>query len=444
MLKIRHIKSLQWRLSASLATGLAVIWVIAAVTTIQNIKSEMAEVFDAALQETAQRILPLAVTDIMEIETGALMKRIPTIRDNEELITYIVRDNTGNILLRSHDAKKEAFPPFKEVGFVNSKTHRIYFDTAMQGSITIAVAEPLKHRAEATHEALVGLLRPLWFLIPISLLGVWAIVRMSLRSVRVFQSEIEARDSGDLAPVSISALPHELHPVAEAVNRLMGRLQLALASERSFTANSAHELRTPVAAALAQTQRLIAETDDPALRKRAEQIEQALHRLAGLSEKLMQLAKSEGGALINAETKDVVPVLSLVLADFNLAKNGSEHIQVVLPNEPVLSRIDTNAFAILARNLIENAVKHGDPDEKIRIELTQDGCFRVANGGTVIPREKLATLIRPFTRGNTETEGTGLGLAIANTIAAGAGGEMTIHSPVRGGKDGFEVVIRLP
>ncbi len=441
---MRRMKSLQWRLSASLATGLAVIWVIAAITTMQIIKNEMIEVFDAALQETAQRILPLAVNDIMEREDSVLTQRMSTIRNNEELITYLVRDRDGTILLRSHDADEAAFPPFKEVGFVNSQTHRVYFDAAMQGSITIAVAEPLKHRVEATHEALVGLLRPLWFLIPISLLGVWAIVRISLRAVRVFQSEIEARGSGDLAPISVTELPHELHPVAEAVNQLMNRLQHALASERSFTANSAHELRTPVAAALAQTQRLIAETDDPALRKRAEQIEQALRRLAALSEKLMQLAKSEGGALIEREKKDVVSVLSLVLADFGLSRNGDEHIQIALPDKPVLSNIDTNAFAILARNLIENAVKHGDPNEKIYIRLTPDGRFSVANGGIIIPPEKLDTLTRPFTRGDTNASGTGLGLAIANTIASGAGGEMTILSPAQDRDTGFEVIIHLP
>ncbi len=441
---MRRMKSLQWRLSAGLATGLALLWLIAAIITIQIIKSEMTEVFDAALEETARRILPIAVNNIIENESQGLTKRMSTLRDGKELITYQVKDANGKVLMRSHDADKTAFPAFKAIGFVTSKTHRVYFDTAMQGSIIIAVAEPLEHRSEATYEALKGLLTPLLFLIPVSLFGVWIIVPFSLRPLQAFKAEIEARDSADLAPVSTTDLPTEMQPVAEAVNQLMGRLQLALASERSFTANSAHELRTPVAAALAQTQRLIAETDDPALRKRAEQVEQALRRLAGLSEKLMQLAKSEGSALINAEKKDVVPILSLVLTDFNLSGNGNGHIQIALPDTPVLSSIDTNAFAILARNLIENAVKHGDPDEKIRIELTRDGSFCVANGGAVIAAEKLETLTRPFTRGNTKASGTGLGLAIASTIASGSGGEMTIHSPAQGRDDGFEVVIRLP
>ncbi len=95
-------------------------------------------------------------------------------------------------------------------------------------------------------------------------------------------SRYRGTGSGDLSPVTVNDLPSEVSPIAQAVNRLMDKLKRALEAERSFTANSAHELRTPIAAALAQTQRLIAETQDKAARDRGEQIEAALHRLSRL------------------------------------------------------------------------------------------------------------------------------------------------------------------
>ena len=78
----------------------------------------------------------------------------------------------------------------------------------------------------------------------------------SWRHVLVYRKAIESRGSGDLSPIETTDLPTELHTIATSVNDLLERLRRALESERSFTANSAHELRTPIATALAQMQRL--------------------------------------------------------------------------------------------------------------------------------------------------------------------------------------------
>ena len=123
-----------------------------------------------------------------------------------------------------------------------------------------------------------------------------------MRSVEHLRDQIEARGGGDLSPGSATDLPIEISPIAKAVNLSMDRLRHVLDAERSFAANSAHELRTPVAAALAQTQRLIAEAPAGPLTKRAVKIEASLHHLTKLSAKLLQLAKAEGGGLL-AETQ---------------------------------------------------------------------------------------------------------------------------------------------
>jgi len=437
-------RGLQGQLSLALALGLAVLWTAAAIVTVLNLRTELDEVFDSALQETAQRILPLAVIEILNRdEDDAITQRVTPLRPHEEHFTYLVRDANGTVLMRSHAADETIFPPFAGPGFARTPTHRIYQDAALQGAITIAVAEPLARRREVAREAALALALPLGLLVPLSLLGVWALVRRSMRPIRAFRDAISARGGGDLAPVPAGGLPAEIEPVAGAVNDLLDRLRRTLEVERSFAANAAHELRTPVAAALAQTQRLIAETGEGPARDRAREIEVALKRLARLSEKLMHLARAEGGRLRAERPMDVAPILGLVLDELRASADGSARIEASMPDGPTLSDMDPDAFAILARNLIENALRHGAPDEPVRVALTRDGVLRVTNGGPPIPADILNRLPRPFERGQTRENGSGLGLAIADAIARGAGARLVLRSPAPGRMDGFEATLSL-
>jgi len=322
-------RSLQWQLSISLVSGVVLMWALGTFISGYNLSKELNEVFDSALEETAQRILPLAVADIVDRDEEGIAQRVAMVAPHSELLTYVVRDAQNRVLLRSHDAKDEVFPPFEYEGFSYTDTHRLYFDSALSGSITIAVAEPLDHRTEAMRESITGLLIPLFVLIPFGVLGVLWRVRLSLRPVTSFQTVLETRGSGDLAAIPDTGLPSEILPVSGAVNDLLERLRRAMESERSFTANSAHELRTPVAAALAQTQRVIALNKDRETTAHARQIEAALKRLAALTEKLMQLAKSEGAGLVSEKAGNIKPVLQMVVSDFT--PDQRKRLKVDLP-----------------------------------------------------------------------------------------------------------------
>jgi two-component system OmpR family sensor kinase len=274
------------------------------------------------------------------------------------------------------------------------------------------------------------------------LIGIWWFVRASLRSVRSYRDAIESKGAGDLSPVHTEQLPPEIEPIAVGVNRLLERLRRALEAERSFTANSAHELRTPLATALAQVQRLKREAPAGPLREKTREIEKSLRGLSKLSEKIMQLAKAEGGSLLSEKPQDLVPVLALVVeelryhAEVPIDLDSPEHRQV-------LSMIDPDAFAILARNLIDNALKHGTSERPVEISLS-DGVLRVANAGPVVPSEMLERIRHPFVRSSPDTPGSGLGLAIAEEIASGVGATLLLHSPATGRSDGFEAIFCFP
>lgn len=442
-------QSLQRRLGLGLALGMVVLWLAGSVAAGLILRSEIDEVFDSALQEVVQRILPLAYSEILNSEPPpegeSPVQRLPSVLPHQEQITYIVRDGDGRILLQSHDADPVAFPVLATPGFQDVGGLRLYTEAAVQGTLFVTAAEPISHRREAVIDAVGMLLWPLALLLPLSQLGVWALVRFTLRPILAFQEEIEARGHGDLSPVNATALPRELAPVAASVNRLIARLQRALEAERGFTASSAHELRTPVAAALAQTQRLIAEVPDGAPRERARAVEAALRQLARLSEKLLQLAKAEGAGLLAETPQDLAQVLGFVLDEFGDDPGFASRVTVALPASGVLlSHMDADAFAILARNLIENALKHGAADQPVSIVLNDDGLLRVSNDGAVVEPEAMARLKRPFERGDSRASGSGLGLAIAEAIAAGVGTSLELSSPVPGRTSGFEARLQLP
>jgi two-component system, OmpR family, sensor kinase len=222
-------------------------------------------------------------------------------------------------------------------------------------------------------------------------------------------------------------------------------LRRALEAERSFTANSAHELRTPIAAALAQTQRLLKAIPHGPTQEHARAIETALRKLSRLSEKLLQLARAEGGGLLAESPQNLVQVLHLVLDDFGRNPAIAKRLNVDVPLECSLwSQIDPDAFAILARNLVENALKYSPAASIVRITLTIDNRFSVANECPVIPPEILSQLTRRFDRGVTLTRGSGLGLAIVETIANGVDAQLELFSPIPGQLDGFEATVHLP
>jgi two-component system, OmpR family, sensor kinase len=435
----RIFPSITARLILGLTLATTALWCGAAAYSTYVSFHELNEAFDRALQEAGRRLLPLAAEDVLGHEDDDAGAIHHFIEGRGEYLSYQLRNSAGRVVLRAHDAPTAPYDERATPGFSTVGNYRLFTDTDETTGLTITMAETTRGRREAIFGAARGMLLPLVGLIPLNILAIWLAVRGAMKPVLRLSRDIASRSGQNLAPLDISDQPGELKPMADAVASLIERLRAALDAERAFAANSAHELRTPIAGALAQTQRMIVELGDAKDRRRAREVEATLKRLSTLAEKLMQLSRVDAG-LGNTDTAvDLIAVLDLVVADRARRLDEPERIRYVKPpGATLIARMDMDAFAMAARNLIDNAANHGSIDGRVDVKVEPDGVIRIVNEGAVVPPDVLAGLKSRFARGETRYAGSGLGLAIVETIMTQTGGKLELFSPALGRGDGFE------
>ncbi|MFK4769626.1 MULTISPECIES: ATP-binding protein [Rhizobium/Agrobacterium group] len=447
--------SMTRRLILSLTFAMTFLWLLAVGLGLVVMEEELAEIFDGTLQDTAERLVPLVVDDLehrgmaggpSDSAQSAAPQQLQTASSSgdHEYLIYQVRDPSGRVLIRSHDAPERAFETPLKAGFWKDPTYQFYTATSEDRKIFVQVADAFENREEAVREGAIALFLPLILLIPVSGMMIWLVVRRAVKPVSELRREIETKDGGNMEPIDASILPRELQPIAVSVNLLMMRLRTALDAEREFTSNSAHELRTPIAGALAQTQMLIAELTDSSSRHRASQIEASLTRLSHLAEKLLQLSRAEAGIGIADKPADLGRILEMVLTDFwRGMANPSRLIFHRAPDAQLTGPFSEDAFAIVLRNLIENALVHGRPEEPVEVFLEDGGPVRIVNAAPAMTETELASIRRRFSRGKTEAAGSGLGLSIVERLLGQMNGHLVLLSPASGRDDGFEARIVL-
>ena len=433
------------RLILGLTLGTTVMWCGAVGFSSYASYRELNTAFDRALQEVARSLLPIATEFTQEHEAEDATVLSQMIAGSGNHLSYQVRNASGRVVLRANDAPLLPYTSSIRSGFSDAGNYRLYTETDQGGNLTVTVAEATHERWASVTKGTQAMLWPLAVLIPLNMIAIGLLVRGALRPVFRLSAEISTRSGSNLAPLDVSDQPRELRPIAESVSRLIERLRNTLETERAFTANSAHELRTPIAGALAQTQRLLAESPDAARQHRAREVEKALKGLSGLAEKLLELSRMDAGLARSNEVKDLLPVLDLLMDDWMRRVVAPQRLNYDKGRVHSLpARLDLDAFAIAVRNLLENAVHHGHPAGTIAVQVHVDGTVVVRNDGPAVSAELLPALKQRFIRGATRGTGNGLGLSIVETIMVDTGGTLELHSPIPGRDSGFEAVLRLP
>ncbi len=450
-------KSLTAGIMIRVVVWVSLCWAIAAALAAYVIHDELTESFDSGLRETVQGNLPLAVEFLMDRPANSKITHIParTARpaspddngdaDPEEYIIYQIRDASGRVLLRSDNALETPFAAPLIAGFWQDDTFRYYSEPTVGGSLYMQVAEPLAHRREATFESAMAILLPLFVLVPVLLVAIWFSVRGGMRPIYRFRQDLDRRGAGNMEAIAIGDLPSELAAMGQDVNLLLDRLRAAISAERAFASNSAHELRTPIASMLAQTQQLLTElpTQSPH-RDRALLIEKSLGRLRRLSEKLLQWSRAESGLGKTDEVQELDPIIDMLIEDIHRSGRFKNTIALTRQGPPLQAPIDPDAFGICVGNLLENALVHGDPGVPVQVRVEGANRLIVENTCNPVPPDILAKLTRRFARHGNSPESSGLGLSIVVALIEQAGGAFSYTSPIPGQDTGFQAVLTLP
>ena len=259
----------------SLLVGLTLLWLTGVVGSGIVLKRLIDERSDHELQESAAMLMSLVTYTDDLLVTAALLGETrppPTPGSPRETFAYLIRDAAGHVLLQSADAPAELLDvPLAEGladagGGVSSRSRRRRTGTSLQ------LAEPLAERREALVNALLWLTIPLAALLAFAAYIVFRASRSLVQQVQRTAFAVSRQDPQALGLLPLDGVVTEMKPAVEATNRLLGRLADALEAERSFTYNSAHELRTPIAAALAQAQVLAGRAEGTALKSRADAV----------------------------------------------------------------------------------------------------------------------------------------------------------------------------
>jgi two-component system OmpR family sensor kinase len=251
---------------------------------------------------------------------------------------------------------------------------------------------------------------------------------------------LAGRNADDLRPIASSDAPVELQPWLSTVNSLISRVRVLIEDERNLAAHTAHELRTPLAAARAKAQRLAQITTDANSRQNAQALVRQLDRLTRLASRLLQLARIQSGATLQREPVDLAVLARVIVGEFAEAVSR-ERLRIELTATPARVIGDIDAIGIALRNLIDNALKHGGEEAWVTV-LVEPSAIFVIDDGPGVASETLSKLVRPFERGITAAEGSGLGLSITNAAVQQAGGSLELRSPILAGR-GFAAVLHF-
>ncbi len=417
--------SLQGRLLV-LVLGLVVaVWLATAVTTWFDARHELDELLDSHL---AQAAALLVVQQSREAGESEHEVDSPSLHRYAPKVAFQVF-HEGRLALRSANA-----PASRMVGSgerVESGFHTVTFDGiawrvfATHGAerdVQVFVGEQLSSRTAILWAVLRSTLWPMVVALPLLALAVWWAVDRGVQPLRRLGRALADRDPHALQPAVVDGAPSEMAPMIDALNGLFRRIAELMESERRFTADAAHELRTPIAAIRAQAQVALGEADAGQRRRALLATLEGCDRATRLVAQLLTLSRLEAGADGAATDVDLSELVRRVVADE--APQGLRKQQTIELDAAEACRVDGDAtlLAVLTRNLIDNALRYSPEHATVRIAVSSSAAgvrFRVEDSGPGVSDADMKRLGERFFRVLGSGEGgSGLGWSIVRRIAA--------------------------
>lgn len=439
-------RSLQARLLALVLGLVTLVWLGAAVMTWVDARHELDELLDGHLAQAAA----LLVVRQAAADGDDEMADAPSLHKYAPRVAFQVF-HRGRLVMRSANAgavpMAATIHGFTTVRLTDGTDWRVFATQGAERDVQVFVGEQTATRSAILRAVLRSVLLPLVFALPLLALAGWWAVRRGLLPLRHLSEALSERRPETLAPVVLQDLPAEMQPLVQALNGLFGRIEGMVESERRFTADAAHELRTPIAAIRAQAQVALGAGADDVQRQHALQATLAgCDRATRLVEQLLTLARLEAAPLADATPADLGELARRAAADLApaaLARRQTLELEAGapcrVPGPPAL-------LGVLIRNLIDNALRYSPEGAQVRVSVGSEAghaVLRVQDSGPGMPEPALARLGERFFRvPGQEQPGSGLGWSIVKRIATVLGAEVEVsRSELLGG---LAVVVRWP
>lgn len=299
----------------------------------------------------------------------------------------------------------------------------------------VQVAKSLAVQQAIASELVRDVLSPLLLLGAVLSFLMYAGIRRGLAPLERLEAQLAHRNAASLSPIELTQAPQEVHSLAHALNQLLTTVRRSLTQEKRFLNDAAHQLRTPLAGLISQTELAMQETDPQALHDRLQKVHIGAQRSAHLVHQLLSLARTETdvtlqrvdvAALAREVAREWTP--KAVASGIDLGFEGEEHLH--LAGDKLLLREALN-------NLIDNALRYCPRDCSVTLRVGRGpnalAWVEVEDTGLGVKESDRPKLFERFWRASELPGGCGLGLAIVGEIAQRhAGSVQAIPTQPRG------------
>ena len=408
--------------------------------------------FRSLLEETNEladlqlRQLAVALPGEFEPQTG-----LPAAQDPEEAFVLQAWDEEGQllpVLPGQPQLPRYALAGFADVE-VQGEEWRLYGATRRGRYVQVAQAQAVRDQLAWQMTMRAG--APLLVFALILALLIVVVVGRALAPLHRLAESVAGRSPEALTPLPADGMPPELRPVALALNSLMGQFEAALTAQRTFVADAAHELRSPLTALKLQLQVAERAASEAERRVALARLHERLDRSTHLVRQLLSLARHEAALTASQlHTVDLGQLLEAAVADHS-ALADSRDIDLGVLETPfagasVLVQADPDGLQVLLNNLIDNALRYTQRGGRVDLQSAVEGgrpLLRVSDNGPGVPRQHHARLFDRFFRpdGN-DAWGCGLGLSIVRHIAEHHRADIALAEGAAG--RGLQVTVRFP
>ncbi|MDX1697069.1 MAG: ATP-binding protein [Thiohalobacterales bacterium] len=441
--------SIGLRLVLILLALMAVTWIFEAVMTHSQARAQVAAVFDAQLAQVARLLADTVAHEVREDDLERFQLDLQSHKYSFPIV-FQVWSGDNRKLLASPDAPISRIPypgeDYADVS-IDGEDWRV-LGLELGTGMHVVVAQQVAARNALIAQISGEVIEPLGLSMALAIVLIWFGVQGGLAPLRHLASEIAGRNEQSLAPLPAANYPVEIRAVVDELNSMFSRLEAALERNGRFTADAAHELRTPLAGLRIQAQAAQRAGDEATRQHALQQLMVGVDRTDHIIDQLLTLSRIDPERERAGFSSVDLRALASDTVDEYQSRSGGLGVTLAFSGkgEAVFVRGNSELLRIMCRNLVDNAVRYTPRGGEVGVDiLAATGRVElvVEDTGPGIPPDQRAAVLERFHRlPGTEVSGSGLGLAIVETIAAVHEAHLELSD--REGGPGLRVSVSIP